>query len=147
MLVSPGHMCAKICQMISYRQMQSAEISAVHSNSCHANVLFHEPRKCRRDDRYILNMSRKNMPAGETCVLYLVMRKWLHDSFNLVIYNTFVCHIYILQSVTVKINQNVIKAKYFFYLVTIFGLHWTTLNKSSIDSSNTHISHTYWGLL
>lgn len=32
-------------------------------------------------------MSRKNTPAGEARMLHCLTHKWLHDSFNLVIYN------------------------------------------------------------
>lgn len=42
---------------------------------------------CWWRDRYTLNMSRKNMPTGETCLLHCVTHKLFHDSFNLVIHN------------------------------------------------------------
>lgn len=52
---SPHAIC-QTCHMISYRQMKSAEISAVRSTSCHVNVLFDEPRKCMGRDRYTLHV-------------------------------------------------------------------------------------------
>lgn len=53
---SPHAIC-QIHHMISCRQMKSAEISTVRSTSCHANVLFDDPRKCVGRDRYTLYVS------------------------------------------------------------------------------------------